>query len=43
MASSFVWARMTPLPAARPSALMTMGAPLSSMYFIAGSISVKLP
>lgn len=42
-ASSLVWATTTPLPAARPSALMTMGAPFSSTKDLAASSSVNTP
>ena len=42
-ASATVCAMITPLPAARPSALTTIGAPCSRMKASAGSIPVKLP
>jgi hypothetical protein len=34
---------ITPLPAARPSALTTIGAPIFLMYASAAATSVKLP
>ncbi len=34
---------ITPFPAARPSAFTTMGAPVSSINFLAGSTEVKRP
>ena len=40
-ASSSDIATMTPLPAASPSALMTIGEPCSRRYARAGSVSVK--
>ena len=40
-ASSSLIATMTPLPAAKPSALMTIGAPLVRTNSLAGSISVN--
>lgn len=42
-ATSMVSATTTPLPAARPSAFTTTGAPSSCTYSSAGSNSVKLP
>jgi len=39
-ASSSVIATITPLPAARPSALITMGAPLLRTYSSASSVCV---
>ena len=43
LASSTVEATTTPLPRARPSALMTMGAPFSSTKDLAASSSVNTP
>ena len=43
LASSMVCARITPLPAARPSALTTMGAPWSWMKSSASATSVNTP
>ena len=40
-ASSNVYAIVTPLPAARPSAFITIGHPFSSTYFIACFASLK--
>ena len=40
-ASASVIATITPLPAARPSALITIGAPFSRTYSSAASTSVK--
>ena len=40
-ASVCVMATMTPLPAARPSALITIGVPTLWRYSSAGAISVK--
>ena len=40
-ASSSSMATTTPLPAARPSALITMGAPCSRTYALAASASLK--
>ena len=36
-----VFAIITPLPAANPSALMTMGRPLFFTYSMAGAVVVK--
>ena len=41
LASWRVWAMMTPLPRARPSALMTVGMGASSMYASASFRSVN--
>ena len=41
-AASSVCATITPLPAARPSALITIGAPVARMYSSAGASSLKL-
>jgi phosphoribosylamine--glycine ligase len=41
LASCCVLAIITPLPAAKPSALITIGVPFSCTYFTAGSTSVK--